>query len=444
MTENPTGSGGAPTAPHPDDSGPRVTRDEVRDLSRLRRSSTDKHIAGVAGGLGRHLDIDPVILRVAFVVFAFFGGAGLLVYGACWLLVPADNELEAKIDLDPRNRNAALIGVLLLGALLTLSEMVGGNGWEGFWFPFPLLVVGGIAWLVLSRRDRKRQRYAVAYGPAAYGQPAYGPTSYGPPVPPPGTPGQEAQGPATYAAPGTPAYGQSMTGWATTPPSPPAPPAPPVYYAAPVPPVPPAPRPRDPRKRGPILFWFTLALVALGIGVLGTLDLAGLDVTDSAYPALALGLVATMLLVGAFYGRAGGLILLGFLAAIGVLGGTLSENWDGETVSYTPATAAAVQSTYAFDAGDLTLDLRDVTDLSALDGRTIDLEGNVGHLEVIVPPGLDVTANAHINGPGGIELFGEDSGGIDISAGKEFDGGHAVPHLTINTTLDVGDIEVRR
>ena len=43
---------------------------EARDLSRLRRSSTDRHVAGVAGGLGRHLDVDPVILRVAFVVLA--------------------------------------------------------------------------------------------------------------------------------------------------------------------------------------------------------------------------------------------------------------------------------------------------------------------------------------------------------------------------------------
>ena len=64
----------------------------MRDLTRLRRSTTDKHVAGVAGGLGRHLDIDPIIIRVAFVVLTFFGGAGVLAYGALWLLVPDDEE----------------------------------------------------------------------------------------------------------------------------------------------------------------------------------------------------------------------------------------------------------------------------------------------------------------------------------------------------------------
>ena len=66
--------------------GPRVSPQEMRDLGRLRRSRTDRKIAGVAGGLGRHFDIDPTIVRVAFVVLAFFGGAGLLLYGVGWLL----------------------------------------------------------------------------------------------------------------------------------------------------------------------------------------------------------------------------------------------------------------------------------------------------------------------------------------------------------------------
>src|SRR5689334_7243536 len=71
------------TPPEAPTDGPRVTRDEVRDLARLRRSLTDRRVAGVAGGLGRHLDVDPLILRVAFVVLTFFGGAGLILYGAC-------------------------------------------------------------------------------------------------------------------------------------------------------------------------------------------------------------------------------------------------------------------------------------------------------------------------------------------------------------------------
>lgn len=458
MTENPSGTGAPPSAPYPPtDTGPRVTRDEVRDLTRLRRSSTDKHIAGVAGGLGRHLDIDPVILRVVFVVFSLFGGAGLLVYAACWLLVPVDNAPTAKIDLDPRNRSAALIGVGLLGGLITLGAMLGGDGWEGVWYPFPLLVVGGIVWLILSRRDRRRARYAAyeaQYG-AQFGT-QYGAqyaAQYGPPpgwggTTQPPTPGWVGATAAPATPPSAPA-GESPTA---------PPPGTAAYGAAPAysppftqydtytgPPVPPAPRyPRDPRKRGPILFWFTLALIALGIGTVGTLDLAGVGVADSAYPATALGLIALMLLVGAFYGRAGGLIFLGLVASVGLAGASMAQNWEGDRHHFEPASAAAVQDDYDFEVGELILDLRGVADVAALDGRTIDVDGNVGHLEVIVPRGVDVTATADIDGPGGIRLFDEESGGIDVRSGAELDGGTDVPHLTINTTLDVGDIEVKQ
>ena len=57
-----------PTPGTPPPSGPRVTRDEIKDLVRLRRSVPDRHVAGVAGGLARHLDVDPIIVRVALVV----------------------------------------------------------------------------------------------------------------------------------------------------------------------------------------------------------------------------------------------------------------------------------------------------------------------------------------------------------------------------------------
>ena len=51
-------------------------------------------------------------------------------------------------------------------------------------------------------------------------------------------------------------------------------------------------RPPKPRKRGPILFWFTLALITLSLGILGTVDAAGAPVADGAYPALAVWIIA--------------------------------------------------------------------------------------------------------------------------------------------------------
>ena len=89
---------GTPTGQH---SGPRVSGEQMRDVNRLRRSTSDRYIAGVAGGLGRHFDIDPTIIRVLLAVLTFFGGAGLLIYGAVWLFVPEDGQDRAPIELGP-------------------------------------------------------------------------------------------------------------------------------------------------------------------------------------------------------------------------------------------------------------------------------------------------------------------------------------------------------
>ena len=57
---------------------------------KLRRSSTEKVIAGVCGGIGAYLGIDPVVVRIALVLFTLCGGAGVLVYLVCWLCMPTD------------------------------------------------------------------------------------------------------------------------------------------------------------------------------------------------------------------------------------------------------------------------------------------------------------------------------------------------------------------
>lgn len=388
----------APAGPGPQE-GPRTTRDEVRDLGRLRRSTTDRKIAGVAGGLGRHLDVDPLLLRVVLVVLVFFGGAGLMIYGACWLLVPEDDGSEPAFHLDERTRTVALVvvGVLAAAALV-------GDSWGFIGFPWPVAIIGAI---VLWALTRNRQ------------PPKSDPTV--PPVPP-GPPGPQ-QG---YAGPPTAPY---AAGYA------------PNYNVPPawVPPV-----RRDPRKQGPILFWFTLALVVLGEGVLGTLDLAGAPVADPAYPALALGIVAAMLVLGAFYGRAGGLIALGLVAALGLAGATAAHEVDGGAVTERPVLAADLNPSYRVGAGELVIDLTDVTDLPALDGRTLELDVSVGSIRVLVPEDLAVRVDAAAHGPGSIELFGQSRDGIDTTFEDTFDPrpGDDLPLLTIDAEVNLGEIEV--
>ena len=378
-------------APSQSAQGSRATREEIRDLGRIRRTrGADRKVAGVAGGLARHLDIDPIILRVAFVVLVFFGGAGLLLYGACWLLLPEDGSVSAPLSLDDRNRSIALVVIGAISVLLVLGDSVGQFG-----FPWPLALVALVALLVLVFLDRDRKPVPTA-----------------PPVPHVPDP---VTGAFTPAAPGTPVPRRRRRT---------------------------IPRPRNPRRRGPILFWFTLALAALGVGVLGILDLAGAPIADPAYPALVVGTCGVMLLVGAFYGRAGGLILVGMLAAVGLAGATIAQDVEGADITRRPLTAADVPSSLDTSAGEIILDLTDVADLAALDGKHVELDADVGRIEVIVPAGLSVRVDANIDGPGHLELFGDERGGIEIDDQVRHDAGPGTPEISIDADISVGEIKI--
>jgi phage shock protein PspC (stress-responsive transcriptional regulator) len=61
-----------------------------RPAASLQLSRSDRKIAGVCGGLGKWLDVDPVFLRVAFVLLALLGGLGIVVYIVLWLFVPRE------------------------------------------------------------------------------------------------------------------------------------------------------------------------------------------------------------------------------------------------------------------------------------------------------------------------------------------------------------------
>ncbi|WP_159968086.1 PspC domain-containing protein, partial [Raoultella sp. 18098] len=123
--------------------------ENLKDYRSLRRSRSDRKLAGVAGGLGRHLDVDPTILRVLFVVLVFFGGAGLLLYGALWLFTPEEDTGESVIRTSDNTRNLVLIVVAVIAGLAAIGDM-----WNGYGFPWPLAVAGLVVAVVLLARDR--------------------------------------------------------------------------------------------------------------------------------------------------------------------------------------------------------------------------------------------------------------------------------------------------
>ena len=424
----------SPGAPSPDPrAGQRSDWDEVRDVGRLRRPA-DRMVAGVAAGLARHLNIDPLVLRVAFVVLSFFGGAGVIVYGACWLLLPEDGAEHAPIHLDERSRSVALIGVLALASLALI-----GDSWGLYWFPWPLAVIAIVVWYFWNRSQRSHRSTSAEgqpYAPAPAGaDPATYATAYAQQYAQPSTQPFAPAYAQPYAQPYAQSYAQSY-----------AQPYAQSYGWTPPPAVqrPPLTRPRDPRRRGPILFWFTLALIALSLGVLGTVDLAGVSVADSAYPALAMTISGLMLLLGAFWGRAGGIVLIALVAGVTTLGAVAGENWQQHDLRFEPTTSSQVRDSYELEGGELTLDLTGVTDLEGLDGRTITIDGGAGRLEVRLPAGVDSDVSAQI-GVGSIRLPGQgEVGGLGVSSESTPSVTTDAPDLTLRIDMGVGEVVVTR
>ena len=422
MNETQDSPGGTTATPSPPSQGlgPRVSHDEMRDLRRLRRSGTDRKIAGVAGGLGRHLDVDPTVLRVLFVVAAFFGGAGVLLYGALWLLVPEDGRDSAAITTRDDTRRVLLIVIGVVAVLILL-----GNAWGNWWFgpgwPIGLAAVAAVLYLV--GRDRNRTASQPTYTP--YAQAGYPPS---PTAATSGTPG----GTVTAPAP--------QTGAGAEPPIGAMPPAPPRPGWSPPPYVAPPPRPR---RQGLVLFWPTLALVAIALGLLGLYDNAGNTVVDAAYPALALTVTGVMLVVGAFVGRPGGLILIGIVSAIAMgIASATGGFEDAKRLNYSPASSSDVRNLYAFQNAELSLDLSRISDPESLD--TIRVKGGAGRIEVILPRTVIVDVDADIKVVGGYSIGDSDGGGFQQSPSATFGGSPGDPIVHLDLDLRVGEIDVRQ
>ncbi len=72
---------------------------------RLHRAGRGRMLAGVAAGLADYFDVDPTIVRVAFVALAFLGGLAVPLYVAGWLLIPdEDSDVSVAEELLARER----------------------------------------------------------------------------------------------------------------------------------------------------------------------------------------------------------------------------------------------------------------------------------------------------------------------------------------------------
>jgi signal transduction histidine kinase/phage shock protein PspC (stress-responsive transcriptional regulator) len=138
----------------------------------LRRARSQKYVGGVCAGLGRHLGVDPLVVRIAFVAAATAGGVGILLYAAAWVLIPADDAGERKTPARRIRRGRAAIEVAFGVGLLTLSVLLTMRA-VGLWFsdavvwPVVLLAAGGGLLWRQSLRPTQTEVAAPAVGTPA-------------------------------------------------------------------------------------------------------------------------------------------------------------------------------------------------------------------------------------------------------------------------------------
>src|SRR4051794_19377535 len=160
---------------------------ETLTYKQLRRSRSDRMVAGVSGGLGRYFDVNPVLYRVGFVVLALLGGAGILIYLAAALVMPDEGQDQSIVDhalRERRRRPWQLIGLalVLVSAIVLVSQ---SHFWNGG-FAWVVILVAGLILLTLGPHVWSEISGAPG-GEAALepGVPGGVPAGTGPAAPPP-------------------------------------------------------------------------------------------------------------------------------------------------------------------------------------------------------------------------------------------------------------------
>lgn len=143
---------------------------------RLYRSRTKKVIGGVAGGLGDYLNIDPVLIRVLFVIITLINGLGLLLYIILWIVVQKEpyedytfemgagqgkpkpnSETQSAQQQKTEGRGAIITGLVLIAlGFIFLAD----NWFPSFHFHdiFPLALLGVGIWLVVDSLNKKENK----------------------------------------------------------------------------------------------------------------------------------------------------------------------------------------------------------------------------------------------------------------------------------------------
>ncbi|MGI9539552.1 MAG: PspC domain-containing protein [Miltoncostaeaceae bacterium] len=354
--------------------------------------SDKRMLGGVAAGLARHFNIDPLIPRIGFVLLAIFAGAGALLYGLAWLALPSEDgpsRLESAFGGEPRRGAVAVIGLLLLaiGGALLVGGLPGLAGPELSVAAYLIgLGLGALWWRRgASRASGRSTPRATTPTPA--------PTTAAKPPP------AAALGTTTSTADATVAGDRG----------------------------------------GRSVHWAILGALALVSGVAALVAALAGGIGAQSVLAVAVMVVGVGVIAAAYLGRVVGLATVGVVLALGLTAVTLVDVPLGGgfgQAEWAPAGAADLEREYRLTAGEATLDLRGLD----LDAGPHEVEASVafGSLRVLVPPDAEILAEGSVTA-GDLRVLGESDEGLrnDVSVGT------AAEEPDIALTAEVGFGELR-
>ena len=452
----------------------------------IRRSATDAKLAGLCGGVAQHWRVDPLLVRVGWVLLALSGGVGLVLYLAGWLLIPVEGKDKAPVeDLfgeSVRRWPRELWITFVVIASLAISMIF---GWLSPFTIGPAIVIA-VIWYFGFYKGRHDKRSVTLPSSPAEARPAAPQSTVPQFVEYPGPPT-----PFTQAADAwqrrIEEHTRQVTAATTTSPSPattassvpaPAGAEPPTEW--PTPPRPNlSPTPTDPQaaehtaflaepdpvglyveshRAAPIKLSDTrsarrlrlVSLIMLGVTLsgLGIAQALGVAIPLAGYLAAALLIIGLTLVAATWLGRARGLLPLGVILAIAAVLVTAAG----------PAfrIPVAARSTHMYanlaelpaagdsqDFGELSVDL---SQLAVTGDATYRAHVDVGQIDVTVPRDANIVINYKAD-LGAVRAFGaEVQGGSDLG-GQLSDpqppqvGRHT---LTLDLSVDAGNIEVQR
>jgi len=101
------------------------TAENNSHTKRLYRSRKNRMIAGVCGGFAEYLNIDPVLVRIAWIAITFLGGSGLIIYIIGIIIIPENTEQIIDAEHPPTKNDRGLFWgslLILVGAAFLLKQ----------------------------------------------------------------------------------------------------------------------------------------------------------------------------------------------------------------------------------------------------------------------------------------------------------------------------------